>query len=79
MEFRRGLAPAQGAGVAQPPQSQGLHDLPYFRHWVAADGFPELTCELHRGLITQGVHLASRCQGWSDDLVRQQRWAPEVA
>ncbi len=51
----------------------------FFRHRVAADGIPELTCELHRALIPQGVHLASRCQGWTDDLVRQQGWAPEAA
>lgn len=51
----------------------------FFRHRVAADGIPVLTCELHRALIPQGVHLASRCQGWTDDLVRQQGWAPEAA
>ena len=51
----------------------------FFRHRVAADGIPEFTCELHRALIGQGVHLGSRWQGWTDDLVRQQGWAPEVA
>ena len=51
----------------------------FFRHRVATDGIPELICELHRALIPQGVHLASRCQGWTDDLVRQQGGAPEVA
>lgn len=51
----------------------------FYRHRVAADGIPELACELHRALIPQGVHLANRCQGWTDDLVRQQGWAPEVA
>ena len=24
-------------------------------------------------------HLTSRCQGWTDDMVRQRGWAPEVA
>jgi len=38
-----------------------------------------LTCQLHQGLIAHGEHLVSRCQGWTDDLVRQQGWAPEVA
>ena len=35
--------------------------------------------QLHQGLIAHGEHLTSRCQGWSDDLVRQKGWAPEVA
>jgi hypothetical protein len=40
---------------------------------------PVLTCQLHQGLIAHGEHLASRCQSWSDDMSRQQGWAPEVA
>jgi hypothetical protein len=38
-----------------------------------------LTCQLHQGLIAHGEHLTRSCQGWTDDLVRQQGWAPEVA
>ena len=38
-----------------------------------------MTDELHQGLITHGEHLTSRCQGWTDDMTRQQGWAPEVA
>jgi hypothetical protein len=37
-----------------------------------------LTCQLHRGQIAQGEHLIRRCQGWTDDMVRQRGWAPEV-
>jgi hypothetical protein len=29
--------------------------------------------------IAHGEHLTSRCQGWTDDMTRQQGWAPEVA
>ena len=31
------------------------------------------------GLIAHGEHLTSRCQSWTDDMVRQRGWAPEVA
>jgi hypothetical protein len=34
---------------------------------------PLLTCQLHQGLIAQGEHLTSRCQGWTDGMTRQQR------
>ena len=40
---------------------------------------PLLTCQLHQGLIAHGEHLTHRCQGWTDDMVRQRGWAPEVA
>jgi hypothetical protein len=30
-------------------------------------------------LIVHGEHLTSRCQGWTDDMVRTNGWAPEVA
>ena len=40
---------------------------------------PVLTCQLNQGLIAHGEHLTSRCQGWTDDMTRQQGWAPEVA
>jgi hypothetical protein len=38
-----------------------------------------MTCQLHHGLIAQGEHLIRRCQGWTDDMVRQKGWAPEVS
>jgi len=50
----------------------------FFRHRGTKDGIPKLTCELHRALIPQGAHLTCRCQGWTDGLVRQRGWAPEV-
>ncbi len=51
----------------------------WFRHHAGASGIPLLTCHLHQGLITHGEHLTSRCQGWTDDMVRQNGWAPEAA
>ncbi len=45
--------------------------------WVNC--IPVLTGQLNQGLIAHGEHLTSRCQGWTDDMVRQQGWAPEVA
>ena len=39
----------------------------WFRHHAGAECIPVLTCQLHRG------------QGWTDDMVRQRGWAPEVA
>lgn len=45
----------------------------WFRHVAegASDSIPLLTCQLHRGLIAHGEHLTSRCQGWTDGLLRQ--------
>ncbi|MEA5416228.1 hypothetical protein [Synechococcus sp. BA-132 BA5] len=40
---------------------------------------PVLTCQLHQGLLVEGEHLTRRCQGWTEDLVRQRGWCPEVA
>jgi hypothetical protein len=51
----------------------------WFRHHAGVNWIPVLTCQLHQGLITHGEHLVSRCQGWTDDMTRQQGWAPEVA
>ena len=51
----------------------------WFRHHAGVNCIPVLTCQLHQGLIAHGEHLTSRCQGWTDDMVRQQGWAPEVA
>ncbi|CAK6700630.1 galactose oxidase [Synechococcus sp. CBW1107] len=50
-----------------------------FRHHAGVKCIPVLTCQLHQGLIAHGEHLTSRCQGWTDDMTRQQGWAPEVA
>jgi hypothetical protein len=51
----------------------------WFMHHAGAECIPVLTCHLHRGLIAQGEHLIRRCQGWTDDMVRQKGWAPEVS
>ena len=50
----------------------------WFRHHAGPECIPVLTCQLHQGLIAQGEHLIRRCQGWTDDMVRQRGWAPEV-
>ena len=51
----------------------------WFRHYAGVNCIPLLTCQLHQGLIAHGEHLTHRCQGWTDDMVRQRGWAPEVA
>ena len=51
----------------------------FFRHHAGVNCIPVLTCQLLQGLIAHGEHLTSRCQGWTDDMVRQRGWAPEVA
>jgi hypothetical protein len=51
----------------------------WFRHQAGVNCIPVLTCQLHQGLIAHGEHLTSRCRGWTDDLVRQKGWAPEVS
>jgi hypothetical protein len=51
----------------------------FFRHHAGVNCIPVLTCQLHQGLIAHGEHLTSRCQSWTDDMVRQRGWAPEVA
>jgi hypothetical protein len=45
----------------------------WFRHHAGVNCIPLLTCQLHQGLIAQGEHLTSRCQGWTDGMTRQQR------
>jgi hypothetical protein len=50
----------------------------WFRHHAGAECIPLLTCRLHHGLIAQGEHLLTRCQGWTDDVSRRQGWAPEA-
>jgi hypothetical protein len=51
----------------------------WFRHHAGVNCIPVLRSQLHQGLIAQGEHLTSRCQGWTDDMTRQRGWAPEVA
>ncbi len=51
----------------------------WFRHHAGANCIPLLACQLQQGLIAHGEHLTHRCQGWTDDMVRQRGWAPEVA
>ena len=51
----------------------------FFRHHPGPECIPLLTCQLHHGLIAHGEHLTSHCQSWTDDMVRQRGWAPEVA
>ena len=51
----------------------------WFRHHAGVNCILVLTCQLHQGLIAHGEHLTRTCQGWTDDMVRQQGWAPEVA
>ena len=50
----------------------------WFRHHAGPQCIPLLTCQLNQGLIAQGDHLLSRCQGWTDDMARQRGWAPEA-
>jgi hypothetical protein len=50
----------------------------WFRHHSDVSCIPLLTCQLHQGLLAQGEHLTHRCQGWTDDMTRQRRWAPEA-
>jgi hypothetical protein len=50
----------------------------WFRHYAGAQCIPLLACQLYQGLIVQGDHLVSRCQGWTDDMARQRAWAPEA-
>ncbi|MGL6134328.1 MAG: galactose oxidase [Prochlorococcaceae cyanobacterium] len=51
----------------------------WFRHHAGVNSIPVLTYQLHQGLIAHGEHLTSRCQSWSDVMVSQKGWAPEVA
>lgn len=51
----------------------------WFRRHAGGNCIPQLTCQLHQGLLAHGEHLTHRCQGWTDDLTRQQGWCPEVA
>jgi hypothetical protein len=51
----------------------------WFRHHAGVNCIPVLACHLHQSLIPHGEHLTSRCQGWTDDMVRQRSWAPGAA
>ena len=65
--------------LLKPRGSKVCMTCHWFRHHAGVNCIPVLTCQLHQGLIAHGEHLTSRCQGWTDDLVRQKGWAPEVA
>ena len=65
------MAPAPLSRL-EPSRKGEIEDWPWLDQAV-------LTCQLHQGLIAHGEHLTSRCQGWTDDMTRQQGWAPEVA
>ncbi len=39
----------------------------WMRHHPGVNCIPLLTCQLHQGLVAQGEHLISRCQGWISD------------
>lgn len=72
--------PFLGQEVLVPARSRKVcMTCHWFRHHAGASCIPLLTCQLHQGLIAQGEHLTNRCQGWTDDMVRQRGWAPEVA
>jgi hypothetical protein len=51
----------------------------WFRHHAGVSCIPVLVCQLHQGLVAHGEHLTSRCQGWTDTMVRQKGWAPEAS
>lgn len=79
------MGSAEGWSLLSPSVLRGSHSRKvcmtchFFRHRAVEGGIPLLTCELHGALVPQGAHLVSRCQGWTDDLVRQRGWAPELA
>ena len=66
----------------QEPSRKGeIEDWPWLDQAVLRSSRSRkvcMTCQLHQGLIAHGEHLTSRCQGWTDDMVRQRGWAPEV-
>ena len=51
----------------------------WFSHHASVNRITLLTCERHQGVISHGKHLTQRCQDWTDDMVRQLGWVPEVA
>jgi hypothetical protein len=79
-----------GASLPRPVALAARHEIP-IEEWPYLDEgtllktrsrkvrIPVLTYQLHQGLLAQGEHHTHRCQGWTDDLTRQQGWVPEVA
>jgi hypothetical protein len=51
----------------------------WFPHHAGTSCIPVLTWQLHQGLLAHGEHLTRRCQGWTEEIVRQKGLAPEVA
>ena len=65
----------------EPSRKGEIEDWPWLDQAVLRSSRSRkvcMTCQLHQGLIAHGEHLTSRCQGWTDDMVRQRGWAPEV-
>jgi hypothetical protein len=48
----------------------------WFRHHSGVNCIPQLTCQLHQGLLAHGEHLTRRCQGWTDNMTRQRGLVP---
>ena len=71
--------PYLAEGVLLETRSRKVCMTCQFRYHAGVNCIPLLTCQLHHGLIAHGEHLTHRCQGWTDDMVRQRGWAPEVA
>jgi hypothetical protein len=63
--------------VCSRPDWAGSRHCHWFRHHAGVNRIPVLTCQLHQGLIAHGEHLTSRCQGWTNDMVRQKGWVPK--
>jgi hypothetical protein len=59
--------------------SRAHHVVRHCRNYVGVNCIPLLTCQLRQGLPAHGEHFTRRCQGWTEDMVRQRGWAPEVA
>ena len=68
----------------QPSRTDEIEDWPYLDEAVLLRTRSRKVCMTchwfrhHAGVNCIPV-LTSRCQGWTDDLVRQKGWAPEVA
>ena len=85
LHLRRTTTPAEGAGdlpieewpyldqevLLQARSRKVCITCHWLRHHAGANCIPVLTCQLHQGLIADGEQLTHRCQGWTDDMVRQ--------
>jgi hypothetical protein len=48
------------------------------RYHARVHCIPVLISQLHQHLLAHREHLTRRCQVWTDDLMRQRGWCPEV-